>query len=114
VRALIVLALITQTAHADDFCRHTYRGTRIDLDVKDADLHDVLRLLADTGRVNLVVSDEVNGKVTLALKQVPWDQAACVIAATKKLHISIDGNILLVTTLAGAPVPHRQTTAKPN
>ncbi len=91
-----------------------YRGAPIDLDLKDADIHDVLRLLADTGHVNLVVSDEVTGKVTLALRHVPWDQAACVIAATKKLTITLDGNILVVTPATRAAVPHRRTTATPS
>ena len=73
-----------------------YRGATIDLDVKDADIHEVLRLLADTGRVNLVVPDTVSGKVTLKLHRVPWDQAACAIAATHQLSIVVDGNILIV------------------
>ncbi len=115
MRALLALMLFATAAHADrEMCGHGYHGVPIDLDVKDADIHDVLRLLADTGHVNLVVSDEVTGKVTLALHRVPWDQAACVIAATKKLSITIDGNILLVTIAARAAVPHRRTPATPS
>lgn len=74
-----------------------YHGAPIDLDVKDADIHDVMRLLADVGRVNIVVADSVKGKVTLRLKRVAWDQIACTIAAVHKLMISVDGNVVLVT-----------------
>ena len=73
-----------------------YRGTTIDLDVKNADIHDLFRLLADTGRVNIVVSDKVSGRVTLKLKRVPWDQVACTVAATQQLQITIDRNVILV------------------
>jgi type II secretory pathway component GspD/PulD (secretin) len=73
-----------------------HRGTAIDLDVKDADIHDVFRLIADAARVNLVIPDDVTGKVTLRLLRVPWDAVACAVAAVHHLAITIDGNILLV------------------
>ena len=86
-------------AGADDFCRSDRKrtGKAIDLDLKEADLHDVLRLLADVGRMNLVVPEDVQGKVSVHLKRVAWDAAACAIAATPALAIERDGTILLVT-----------------
>ena len=107
MRLLLAIAIVLSgriaPARADgEMCRPgaKYRGATIDLDVKDADIHDMLRLLADVGHVNLVVPDDVTGKVTLKLKKVPWDQAACVIAATQHLTINVDGNILIVTRAA--------------
>lgn len=83
---------------AIDICapnaKHT--GKSVDLDLKDAPIHDVLRLLADVAKINLVVSDDVSGAVTVHLKRVAWDSAACAIAATHRLALSLDGNILLV------------------
>ena len=99
LRALVALMLLPALARADgDLCPRNahYRGATIDLDVKDADIQEVFRLLAETGHVNLVVPDGVTGKVTLKLHRVPWDQAACAIAATHKLSITVDGNILIV------------------
>ena len=99
MRALAALMLLATAAHADgDLCPRNahYRGATIDLDVKDADIQEVFRLLAETGHVNLVVPDGVAGRVTLRLHRVPWDQAACAIAATHKLSITVDGNILIV------------------
>lgn len=72
---------------------------RIDLDVRDADVHDVLRLLAETGRVNLVVADAVRGRVTVKLRNVPWTAALEVVLRSHALGHERDGNILLVDTL---------------
>jgi type IV pilus assembly protein PilQ len=73
-----------------------FRGATLDLDVKNADIKDVFRLLADVGKVNLVVPDDVGGKVTLKLARVPWDQIACTVAAIHKLTITVQGTILMV------------------
>ena len=103
MRALAILALLVGVAHADDeigqeLCtKKNYRGPAIDLDVKDADVHDVYRLLADVGHVNIVIPDDVKAKVTLHLKRVAWQQVACTIAAVHKLKILVDGNVLMVS-----------------
>ncbi|HTL37253.1 MAG TPA: hypothetical protein VL326_29165 [Kofleriaceae bacterium] len=102
MRAALVLLLVVALptpAHADrDMCKPgtKYRGASIDLDVKDADIHDVMRLLADVGNVNIVVADTVTGKVTLKLKHVAWDLAACTIARVHKLEMRVEENVVLV------------------
>ena len=91
--------LASAPAYADrDLCAPDakHHGAAISLDLKDAELHDVLRLIADVARVNLVVPDTVTGHVTVKLKLVPWDAAACAIAATHRLSLRVDGNILTV------------------
>ena len=100
MRALAIVLLLAGTASADrDLCAPgaKWRGATVDLDVKAADIHDVLRLLADVGKVNLVISDDVAGKVTLRLKRVPWDQIACTVAAVHRLQIHVQDNILMVS-----------------
>lgn len=82
-----------------------HRGTVIDLDVKQADVQDVLRLLVDTAKLNLVVGDDIAGKVTLHLEHVAWDAAACTVAALHHLRMTLDDGILLVTPLAGSRSP---------
>lgn len=72
---------------------------RISLDVRDADIHNVLRLIADAAQLNIVVADEVKGRVTLKLRQVPWTEALDVILASKGLGRERDGDVLLVDTL---------------
>jgi type IV pilus assembly protein PilQ len=118
MRALVVVAILgvsAGTAAADrDMCAANarYRGAPVDLDVKDADIHDVYRLLADVGRVNIVVPDRIKAKVTLKLRRVPWDQIACTVAAVHRLDITINGNVLLVMPREpAAPAPSKPTAA---
>ncbi len=100
LRVLLVAAILAPgVARADrELCARDvpHHGAPIDLDVKNADVHDVLRLLADVGHVNLVVSDDVSGKVTLRLKHVAWDLAACTVAQVHHLRVTVQDNILLV------------------
>src|SRR3972149_9662676 len=49
--------------------------TLIDIDVREADVQDVLRLLAEVGGFDLAAAPGVSCKATLKLKQVPWPQA---------------------------------------
>ncbi len=70
-----------------------YRGTKIDLDFKDADIHNLLRLLADVGGVNIVIPDEIKYRVTVRMRRVPWDQALEVILASKGLWYERNGNL---------------------
>ena len=105
MRALAVwLIVATGVAHADgrELCAAgvQHHGAPIDLDLKAADIHDVFRLIADVGRVNVVVPDDVTGKVTLHLVRVAWDAAACAVARLHHLAITVDGNILLVMRAA--------------
>ncbi|MFO0741514.1 MAG: secretin and TonB N-terminal domain-containing protein [Labilithrix sp.] len=77
--------------------RHSWSGRPIDLDVKDADIHDVFRLLSDVGHANLVVADDVSGRVTVRMRRVPWDQALDVVARAKGLSIERDGSVFMIT-----------------
>lgn len=82
--------------HRGDGTAHRYDGARIDLDVKAADLHDVFRLIADVGKVNIVVASDVSGTITLKLKSVPWDQALDVVAKARGFVLERDGNVIIV------------------
>ncbi|NVB79879.1 MAG: hypothetical protein HOV81_15895 [Kofleriaceae bacterium] len=99
LRAVAVVAILASSAHAGrEMCARDakHHGAAIDLDVKSADIHDVFRLLADAGNVNIVIPDDVQGKVTLKLKRVAWDLAVCTIAAVHKLDVTANGNVILV------------------
>jgi type IV pilus assembly protein PilQ len=76
-----------------------YAGRRIDLDLKDADIHNVLRLLAEVGRVNVVTADNVQGNVTIRMRNVPWDQALDVILQAKGLGMVRRANMIRVAPL---------------
>jgi type II secretory pathway component HofQ len=52
-----------------------YTGQKISLDFKDADVVNVLRILSEVGGENIVVTDDVKGRITVRLIDVPWDEA---------------------------------------
>ncbi len=73
-----------------------YAGEPISLDLKNADLKDVLRTFAELTKLNIAIDPEVKGAVTLRLHDVPWDQALDVILKTNGLGYVLEGNILRV------------------
>jgi type IV pilus assembly protein PilQ len=77
-----------------------YSGRRIDIDLKDADVHNVLRLLADTGHVNIVTADDVTGTITIRMHNVPWDQVLDVVLQAKGLGMVRQGNLIRVAPLS--------------
>lgn len=78
--------------------RFPYNGERIDLDFQNVEVRSVLQILAEVAEMNLVVSDNVGGNITLRLKNVPWDQALDLILNTNKLDKREMGNVLLIGT----------------
>lgn len=80
--------------------RRRYGGRRIDLDFKDADIHNILRLISEVGGVNVVTADDVAGSVTIRMRNVPWDQALDVILQAKGLGMVRRGNLIRVAPLA--------------
>lgn len=81
--------------------KQQFTGRRIrKLEVKNSDIQDVLRLIAKSSNYNIVVGDDVTGKVgTLSLENVPWDQAFALVLQSKKLGYVRTGNVLRVSTL---------------
>jgi len=89
-----------------------FTGRRIDLDLKDADIHNVLRLLADVGRVNIITADNVRGTVTIRMRNVPWDQALDVVLQSKKLGMVRQGNLIRVAPLDDLQKEREQELAR--
>ena len=78
----------------------TYDGEELSLNFQDIEIRSVLQLLADFTDLNIVVSDSVEGKLTLRLKNVPWDQALDIILRTKGLDKRESGNVVMVAPAA--------------
>jgi type II secretory pathway component HofQ len=97
MRIALIVAALAGTAHAGDLCAPgaVHRGAPIDLDLDRAQVRGALRLVADAGRVSLVVADDVTGAVTLHLHAVPWDAAACAIAALAHVELDLADRILV-------------------
>ena len=79
---------------------HTkYTGRRVSFEFKDIDIQNLLRVIAEVSRKNVVVADDVQGKVTIRLRNVPWDQALELILRSKGLGKEEIGNIVRVAPL---------------
>jgi len=76
-----------------------YKGQKISMDFKDADIHNILRLIGEVSNLNIITSDDVKGKITIRLMTVPWDQALDVILSTKNLIKVEEGNIIRIATV---------------
>jgi type IV pilus assembly protein PilQ len=73
-----------------------YTGRRITLDFHDIEIRNLLRLIADVSKKNIVVADDVTGKVTVALRNVPWDQALDLVLKSKGLGKEEMGNVIRI------------------
>lgn len=76
-----------------------YRGKKVSFEFKDIDIQNLLRIIAEISKKNVVVADDVSGKVTIRLRNVPWDQALDLILRTKGLGKEEVGNIIRVAPL---------------
>ena len=75
--------------------RH-FTGKRVSLDFQDVDVRTILQILAKESNMNIVASDSVSGKMTLSLKDVPWDQALDLVMQSRGLDARRNGNIIRV------------------
>jgi len=85
-----------------------YTGQRLSLNFQDIEVRAVLQIIADFTGLNLVASDTVNGRITLRLQNVPWDQALALVLKTKGLDKRQEGNVLMVAPAAEIAERERQ------
>ena len=85
-----------------------YKGDKLSLNFQDIEVRNVLQLIADFTKLNLVASDTVTGNVTLRLQNVPWDQALDIVLKAKGLDKRQDGNVLTVAPAEEIAARERQ------
>jgi len=78
---------------------HRNTDRLITLDFQDADIKTVLRLMAEYGNTSIISGEDVKGKVTLTIKNTPWEQALDSILDTQGLAKKQMGDIIIVMTL---------------
>jgi len=81
------------TRELEFFEDREYTGDRITLNFQDIPVRSVLQLIADISDLNIVVSDSVDGNLTLRLNNVPWDQALDIVLETRNLAMRESGNV---------------------
>ena len=92
--------------------RSKYTGQRISFEFKDIDIHNLLRIFADISKKNVIVGDNVSGKVTIKLRNVPWDQALDIVLKSKGLDKEEFGNIIRIAPAKLLEDERRQAAEK--
>ncbi len=72
---------------------------KISLDFRDADIRNILKLIAEVAELNIILGDEVKGRVTIKLVDVSWDQALEVILQSQSLGMVRIGNVIRIGSL---------------
>lgn len=78
---------------------HQWRGFPLNLNLVNASIHNVFRLISAVAKINIVTSDEVEGTVSVQLQEVPWDQALAALLQAKSLGSVQYGSVLRVAPL---------------
>jgi type IV pilus assembly protein PilQ len=73
-----------------------YHGEKLSLNFQNIDIRALLQVIADFTNFNIIVSDTVQGNLTLRLKDVPWDQALDIILQAKSLGMRRNGNVIQI------------------
>jgi len=86
----------TNTLKSQQFKNH---NKPISVDFKGTDIQNVFRFLAEINHLNVVMGDDVNGTVTLRLKEVPWKQVLSIVLKTHQLGMEREGNIIRIAPM---------------
>lgn len=68
----------------------------ISIDLKDADIHDLMRTFAKLTNTDIVVDEDVSGRTTVQMTDVPWTEAFDVVLRTNNLRSEKIGNVIHV------------------
>lgn len=91
--------LVTPLQEAVGLTSEIYQGKKLSLDFQDIDVRSVLQVFADFTGLNVVVGDSVGGRISIRLKDVPWDEALDTILRVKNLGKRQIGNTIWIAPL---------------
>ena len=83
----------------------------VSMDLRDADLQDFFKLMAETTNINIVLHPAVQGKITLSVKNAPRDILLDVVLKNYGLTTEITGNVMRVVPLSVVAEELRQRAA---
>ena len=92
---------VLESRSLDEFLmgNNKFYGKEISIQVKDGDIRDVLNFIAEESGINMVLSEDVKGTVSLKMRKVPWDQALVTVMRAKKLGYVRQGNVIRISGL---------------
>ena len=77
-----------------------FSGRPISLHLQNVDIKDVLYFISEGTGLNMVISDDVGGSISLKLRDVPWDQAFLIVMKNKNLGYLREGNVIHIMTMS--------------
>ena len=92
----VIVFKSNESTDSDDSLLNSHKNKPISINFQDISVRQVLQLIADYNDFNLVVSDSVEGNLTLRLDGVPWQQVLDIILKAKHLDKRVEGNVVLV------------------
>lgn len=92
---------IMSTQSLEDFLMSNNRfyGKKISIETNNLDVKDAIKFIAEESGVNMILDEGLEGKVSLKLRQVPWDQALVLLLKSKKLGYKRQGNVLRIAKI---------------
>jgi len=79
--------------------KERYTGEKISIDLQDASVEQVLRLISEISGYNLIIDEGITGKISLKLVDIPWDQALDLVLLQKGLGMVLKGNIMRISSI---------------
>lgn len=71
-----------------------FTGRKLSLDFKDVSVRDVLNILGNEGNINIIANDNVQGQMTLTVRDIPWDEALDLVLNMQDLDMRKTGNVI--------------------
>lgn len=91
---IVVMRSSNTASHGVQNKQQKFTGKNISLDFQNVEVRTILQILAKESGSNIVASDSVQGKMTLVLKDVPWDQALALVMDARDLDMRRNGNVI--------------------
>jgi type IV pilus assembly protein PilQ len=76
-----------------------YTGSKMTIDLQNTDLVSFLRIVAETGKLNLIVDNDVQGTYNFKFTDVPWDQILDVTLKNAGLGSETQNGVLRVAKI---------------
>jgi len=93
------MALARMTSGQKKDPAFAYTGQKVTFDFKDIDIRNALKLISEMSDLNIIMSDDVTGTLTMRLVDVPWDQALDLILSARGLGQEKVGNVMRIAPM---------------
>jgi type IV pilus assembly protein PilQ len=94
--AVVVLILFLPLVSSGNFDKKPL--AKLSFDFVDADVKNVLKVLAEISGKNIIVAEDVKGKITIRIDNITWEEALDVLLKNHQLSKIEDENVIRIVT----------------